>query len=221
MARYSMNIVAVSCCALAIGLAGRATMAQRFTPADAAAKLTGTWQMNMDLSPQWAPRGGGAGPTGARGGQQQFFATGTTGMPRTLTAFQRGGRGGGGAGAVGGSMSPEDKAGRTFITSLRQAPQTITFKASADSVTISDARGERTYAVDNKSTKVDINGATVTLKSRWDNRTLKQEFVYGEDRVTHDYELNAEGTRLNWKVVSSSMSNLGPPTEGKAVYDKK
>jgi hypothetical protein len=210
-----MNTLAVACAAaLALGV-GSVTLAQRFTPADAAAKLTGTWQINFELSPQFAPRGGGA-PGGGRGGPQQYFNAGPSAFGRTQAPqFQRGG------GGQAASMSPADKAGRTFITGLRAAGATLIFKASADSVTINNGRGERTYAVDNKSTKVTVDGAEVTMKSRWDNRTLKQEFVYGEDRVTHDYELNAEGTRLNWKMVSSSMSSLGPPTEAKAVYDKK
>jgi hypothetical protein len=217
MARHSMNTLAVVC--TAVLALGAVTFAQRLTPAEAAAKLTGTWQINFELSPQFAPRAGGAGAPGApagRGSQQQYFSTGAAGFGRTQAPqFQRGG------GGPAASMSPADKAGRTFITGLRAAGATLTFKASADSVTLNNGRGERTYAVDNKSTKVDVDGAIVTIKSRWDNRTLKQEFVYGEDRIAHDYELNAEGTRLTWKMVSSSMSNLGPPTEAKAVYDKK
>jgi hypothetical protein len=195
--------------------------AQRMTPADAASKITGTWQMNFELSPQFAPRGGGPGggaPAG-RGGSQQYFSTGfNTPSVTARPAFQRGGRGGGGGG---GEMSETDRAGNAYIAMLRAAPSTITIKATPESVTFTDPRGERTYAVDNKTARLVVNGATVMTKSRWDNRTLKQEFVFGESRVTHDYELNAEGTRINFKVISQNMSSQGPPSEGKAVYDKK
>ena len=40
--------------ALAVALLGTVAFAQRWTPADAAAKLTGTWQINFELSPQFA-----------------------------------------------------------------------------------------------------------------------------------------------------------------------
>lgn len=200
--------------ALAVALLGTVAFAQRWTPADAAAKLTGTWQINFELSPQFAPRGGGSGAP-ARGGQQQYFnaGMGASAVRTSAPAFQR--RGGGGGGFAGGG------GGGPVVMGFRQAAATLTFTATADSVTINNGRGERTYAVDNKSTKVDIDGTSVTIKSRWDNRTLKQEFVIGEDRIQHDYEISADGARLNWKMVSSNMSTLAPPTEAKAVYDKK
>lgn len=200
-----------------VAMTGAVSLAQRFTPADAAAKITGVWQMNMELSPQWAPRGGGA-PGGGRGGQQQYFAASPTpNFGRTTTAFQRGGGGGGG----GAAMSEADRAGNAVMAGYRQAPQTLTIKATETSVTFTDARGERTYAVDNKTAKMEINGVNITTKSRWDNRTLKQEFVFGESRITHDYELNPEGTRINFKLVMQNMGSERPPTEAKAVYDKK
>lgn len=204
--------------AIVLALASTVTSAQRATPADVAAKFTGTWKINFELSPRFAPRGGGGGGARTGGPGQPLMArsmSGSLGQSRPA-AFQRGGGGGGGAQA-----NPEEMAGNAAIRSLQQVPDSVTIKATADSVTFVDARGERTYAVDNKNNKITVNGATLTTKSRWDRNTLKQEFVFGESRVSHDWELNNEGTRINFKMLVTSMSNLGPGTEAKAVFDKQ
>jgi hypothetical protein len=196
-------------------VAGAVVSAQRMTPAEAATKLTGSWKMNLELSPQFAPRCGGGGRQGG-GPARPLMAIGMTGgAPRTNTAgFQRGGGGGG-------QMSDADRAAMAAMRTLQQVPDTFTVKATEASVTFTDPRGERTYAVDNKTTKIEINGAPVTTKSRWDRNTLKQEFVSGETRVTHDWELNADGTRINFKMLIANMSTVAPPTEAKAVFDKQ
>jgi hypothetical protein len=199
--------------AMCLALAGTPATAQRLAPADAAAKLTGTWKMNIELSPRFAPRGGGGGRTGgARGGGALPFYS--IGMATPALGFQRGG--GGGA-----TMSDADRASAAAMSALQQLADTFSVKATGDSVTFIDPRGERTYAVDNKTTKITMGAATVTAKSRWDKLTLKQEFVSGETRVSHDWEMNDAGTRINFKMLVSSMSNPGPGTEAKAVYDKQ
>lgn len=221
MARQTSKILAVAGSAgVLFALAGSITFAQRVTPADVAAKMTGTWQMNMDLSPQWAPRGGGParGAAGTGRGGTPYFAIGMMAASVSAAPALQGGGGRSGGGA---DISDADRAGNAVMAMFRGAPLNIAIKATADSVTFADARGERTFAIDNKSAKVVINQASITTKSRWDRNTLKQEFVYGESRVTHDFELNAEGTRINFKMVSQNMSSTGPATEAKAVYDKK
>ena len=72
----TLAIAAVVSCAVAV------LVAQKSTPADVAAKLTGTWKVNRELSPSLG-RGRGRG-----GGQAE------AGQPRlVLASFQRGGGG--------------------------------------------------------------------------------------------------------------------------------
>lgn len=202
--------------AIAFTLAATVTFAQRTTPADVAAKFSGAWKINFELSPRFAPRGGGGGRQGGTPNAPSF-AVGVTGT-RTAPpmAFQRGGGGGTPA-----PMSAADQAGMAVIRGLQQVSDTLAITATADAVTFKDARGERAYVVDNKAARVEVNGATINTKSRWDRNTLKQEFVFGETRVAHDWEINNEGTRINFKMLIMNMSNPGPGTEAKAVYDKQ
>ena len=132
--------------ALAVGLchvvvAGRAVEARQ--TADVAARLSGTWVLNRDLSTGFgAPGRGRGGPRlGAR-----FAAT-------AFAAAQRGGGGGGGASDPG-DLTPEQRAQQAAMRQLQQIDERITIKAAADAVTFIDVRGERTYVVNDKPSEI-------------------------------------------------------------------
>lgn len=187
--------------------AGASVVAQKLTPAEVAAKFTGTWKLNRELSTPSL----GAAPArgeGRRGGSPAF----------AVGFFQRGG-GGGRAGGFGGGSSS------AALAPMMQVADTLSIKASADSVTFTDPRGERTYAVTDKAVKVEMGTETVTIKSKWDKLALKQDFVSGETKVSHTYELNDAGTRITLKLLRQSIESSDRPggglTEIKAVYDKQ
>jgi hypothetical protein len=191
-------------------LAGTSVDAQKLTAADVAAKFTGTWMLNRELSPSV---GGGAARGPARLYEVGFF-----------TAFQGrgGGRGSGSAQGAGEGPSAEERAGQAALARLQQFGSTITIKATADSVTFIDPQGERTYPVTDKNVKTDVGeGAILTARSKWDKTTLKQQFIYGETNITQNWELNDAGNRINFKMQILNMSRQDPPREAKVVYDKQ
>ncbi len=206
--------------ALIAGTIGTPVTAQRITPADLATALTGTWRMNAELSPQFR-----AAPAGGRGsaGLMDLAPERRAQRPvATSLALQRGGGrgGGGGGGAAPAPPSPREMAGQAAIRGYQQVAETFTLAATADSVTFTDARGERTFVVDNKNHRLDVGQeAEVTTKSRWDGRALKQEFIYGETKVSHTYELARDGNRLEFTLRIDNFSGT-PGRQAKGVYDK-
>ncbi len=208
-------VSALAGAALIGGVFSATVLAQRATPAEVAAKLSGNWQINLDLSPQFRPAGPGRqGSAGTTGGPLLALAS-----PRSSLAFlQRGGGGGGGAAAA---PDPRMMAGNRALQALQQAPATMTIAATAESVTITDPRGARTYALDNKEVKQDVgSGATITTKSRLDNHTLRQEFIFDETKVTHAFEVNAEGTRITFTMRIDNFSG-GAGRQVRGIYEKQ
>lgn len=204
--------------ALAASLICVPLLAQRATPADVAARLTGTWQMNMDLSPQFRPassgRQGAAGVAGA-----PLLAAANT--PRTSLGFQRGGGRGGGGGGTPAPPDPRIIAGNRAIQSFQQAAPALTIAATADSVTFTDARGTRTYDITNKNVRVDVGDeAVLTTKTRWDSNTLRQEFIFDETKVSHAFEVNDDGTRMTFTMRVDNFSG-GVGRQVRGIYDKK
>lgn len=187
--------------------------AQRLTPAEVAERLTGTWQMNLDESPQFRPQGAFARPDAP-------VALAAKAGPRLVLAVQRGGRGGGGGALPPAPPDPRMLAGQRAIRAVQQVPQTVTIEATADSVTFRDPRGVRTYAIDNRTHREDVgDGATMTTKTRWDRNTLRQEFVVDETKVTHAFTVNNEGTRIEFTLRIDNFSGA-PGRQAKAVYEK-
>jgi hypothetical protein len=183
---------------------------QKTSPSDLASKLSGTWVLNRELSTGFRPpagrRGGGAGPL--------FATVGLVG--------QRGGRGGGGAGGGGVSdasdLTPQQLAEQAAMRQLQQITEKIVITASADSVTFADSRGERTFAINDKSTKFDVGGSPVNVKSKWDKDVLKQEFSNTQAKLTETWRLDEAG-RLVLTAKVESMTLLTP--EQKAVFDRQ
>ena len=179
--------------------------AQNPTPADVAQKMSGTWALNRELSKGFsAPGQRPGGP--ARGGA--LFAVGRS--------FAQG-RGGGGAPTGPGDLSPAELADINSMRQLQQIAEVITIAATADQISFSDARGERRYGIDNKSARLDMPGE-VTVKSRGDQATLKQEFSTAQNKLTQTWSVD-ENNRLVMLAKVESLRLRTP--EQRAVFDRK
>ena len=194
------------------GAIGRS--AQKPTVADAAVKLSGTWRLNRELSPRVTAPGGGRGG-GPRGGRPSF-AVGA------LVA-QRGGGGGGGrggdsSGPTAQDLTPEELAGQAALRQLQQVAEVMSITAAADSVTFIDPRGERTYAISDKTTRLDVGEARLLVKTKWDKLTLRQEFSIPTRKLIQTWDVDANG-RLLLKVRLESMTLNTPDVV--AVFDRQ
>jgi len=181
--------------------------AQKASPSDLPAKLSGTWVLNHELSTGFraaAPgrRGGGAGPL--------FAVAGLAG--------QRSGRGGGGGVSDASDLTPQQLAEQAAMRQLQQITEKIVITASAETVTFTDTRGERSYPINDKSTKIEVAGAPVNVKSKWDKNVLKQEFSNTQAKLIETWGLDEAG-RLVLTAKVESMTLLTP--EQKAVFDKQ
>jgi len=201
---------------LAAGIAAIAVAApvaaQKITPAELATRLTGTWVLNREMSP-------GFSAPGRRGRGQ---APAARPLLATAPLAQRGGgRGGGGAGGVSDAtdLTPGERAAQAAMRQLYQIGSEITVKASAGSVTFIDARGERTYAIDDKSAKIDVSGSPVSVKSKWDKSVLRQEFSNTQAKLVQSWATDDSGKVLFLTAKVESMTLQTP--EQKAVFDRK
>jgi hypothetical protein len=190
----------------AILLAWTSAQAQKVTPTDVAAGLSGTWKVNRDLSdplsdPVRGRRGGGA-----------LFA-------RVAPVAQRGGRGGGAdAPTTSADLTPEELAAQAAIREIQRVAEIVTIKATADSVSFTDARGERVYPVTGKKVVVDIAGAKVNVKSSWDKNALRQEFSTPKATFRETWQVD-QNNRL---VLTAKLESLTMVSKDvKTVFDKQ
>jgi hypothetical protein len=192
---------------LTVGAPG--VSAQKLSPDDLAGKLSGTWILNRDLST------GFRAPAGRRSGGPL--------APRPMLAIaampQRGGGGRGGGGYSDATdLTPAQRAEQAAMQQLQQIAAQITIKASADSVTFIDTRGERTFTTNDKASKIDISGSPVSVKSKWEKSTLKQEFSNTQAKLVETWGLDDAG-RLVLSAKIESMTLRTP--EQRAVFDRQ
>ncbi len=201
--------VAVALAVGALTFAASDLAAQKPSPADLAAKLSGTWTINRELSPGFSTPGG---PGGRRGGHALLAMASIPGQ-------RRGSVPGGGDGANGpGDLTPEEMAAQIAIRQLQQVAAQITIKATPESVTFTDQRGEQTFAINDKNAIVDVAGAKITAKNKWDKATLRQEFSNPKSKLIRTWEID-ENNRLVLKAKLESLTLMS--TEAKAVFDRQ
>jgi hypothetical protein len=220
MVQYSQRPVTGVVMGAAVILAMTTAVAarQKPAPADVAAKLSGSWKLNRELSPSVAPpaRGRTGGP-GRSGEARMTLAAGLA------FAGQRGGGGGRGGGGATSPTTPADLppdviAAQAAMRDLQQIAETITVKATADAIALLDPRGEWTFAIDNKAAKLEINGAKVEVKSKWDKLAVRQEFATVQTRLVRTWEVDDQDHLvLKIRIESMTMSSK----EAKAVYDRQ
>jgi hypothetical protein len=200
--------VALAVGTMTIGWTGLS--AQKLSPADLAAKLSGTWTINHELSPGFAAPGG---PRGRRGGGGASFAFAGMAGQRP-----RGVPGGGDSGNSAADLTPEERAGLDAMRQLQQIAPTIGIKATAESVTFTDPRGEQSFAINDKNATIDVGGAKISAKNKWDKATLRQEFSNSKSKLIRTWEVD-ENIRLVLKAKLESMTMMS--SEVKAVFDRQ
>ena len=183
---------------------------QKVSPAEVAEKMSGTWKLNRELSPSLAAPA--RGRTGGPGRGAAFTIGGAAG--------QRGGGGGGGmqSPTTAADLPPDVLAAQAAMRDLQQLAETITIKAAVDSIAVADPRGERTYTIDGKSTKLTVGAATIDVKTKWDKMAVRQEFSSPSTRLVRSWEVDEQGHLvIKSKIESLTMNSK----EVKAVYDRQ
>lgn len=187
-----------------VTIGGAALRAQKLTPADLAVKLSGTWVLNRDLSTGFRTQG-------RRGGI----------LLVSLLEPQRrpGGGGGGDTGPTSpNDLTPEQRAERAAMQQLQQIAERVVIRASAASVTFTDSRGERTFAIDDKTSKIEVGSSPISVKSKWDKNALKQEFSNTQGKLMETWAVDDAG-RLVLTAKLESMTIVTP--DEKAVFDRQ
>ena len=187
--------------------------AQVGTPTDVAAKISGTWKLNLELSPSvTAPgRSGGRGRSGVGRGS---FAVG-------LAFPQRGGRGGGGsepgAGEASAPVSAEEVAAERAVQGFQEIPTDLSIIATAEAITVKENGGQGTFAVTGKTIDIPVGAGTIKVKSKWDREALKQEFWSVRRKVIRTWSLDPAG-HLILTVKVETMMKI---PELRAVFDRQ
>ena len=206
----ALGAIAVTGTGLIVG-----AVAQKLTPAEAAARLSGTWTINRELTSGF----NAAGRRGGRGGGGNFSLGGNAArFGPTASYAQRGGGTGPSTASDMSDLSPAERAEMAAMRELQQLAEVITIKATAEQIAFEDARGQRIYAIDNKNTKLTVAGSEVNTKSRWDKAILRQEFSTPSSKLIQTWEVDENG-RLVLTAKVESLRLMTP--EQKAVFDRK
>ena len=196
---------------LGLGPGIGAVMAQQHGTADLAARLTGTWRLNKELSPDLANRGRGG--EGRRGGGPSFAVV--------SVAAQRGGRGGGGGGAPGvemPGMTSAEAAAQAALAMIQQVPFELTIAATPAEVRIVEPRGESLFRVDGKTASVEVPGGTIKVRSRWDGNALRQEFSSAQRMLRRSWTIDASNRLVLTQRIESLTFNS---KDARAVFDRE
>lgn len=176
--------------------------------AELAAKLTGRWVLNRDLSPGLTPGEGRGGR-----GRGPAFSVGAS--------VQRGGGRGGGGGSGGVEMpmvTTAEAAAQAALSAIQQVPLELTIDATPAEVTFLEPRGESHFRVDGRNTRVDVPGGTITVRSRWDRAELRQEFSSTQRVLRRSWSIDADGHLVLTQRIESLAFRSG---ESRAVFDRQ
>ena len=190
-------------------------LARPMTPAEAAARLTGKWKLNEELSPplragssplagagQGGPQGGGRRPGGntGAGGRPQAYETQRLIEERNLRV-------------------------RALYRELSIAPEALTLTVSVATAKFVDADGaERLVNINQKREKLDLGTTIVDSRARWNGTSLTLELEGGTDlKIVEIFELSPTGTQM--LVTIRAGDEHDPNTRGlrgqvQRVYDR-
>lgn len=195
--------------------ASAGVLAQEATPSDVAAKISGTWKLNLELSPgvTASGRSGGRGRSGVGRGS---FAVGLSGLQRG------GGRGGGGGSEGGGGeasapVPAEELAALRLLQGFEEIPADVSIIATADTVTVKETSGQGTFSVNGKTTEISADGATIKAKTKWDRASLKQEFWSVRRKVIRTWSLDASGHL----ILTMKVETMTKIPDVRAVFDRQ
>ena len=204
-----MRISLLNVCAASLLLCTTSIHGQQKTASsDTAERMSGSWTINRDLSPLFKP----SGRSGGRSGGAAYAIGGF--VP------QRGRGNGPGSEptpSAAGDLTPAERAEQSAMHQIEQIAPALTIKATAGSFSLADQQGEQTCAIDDKSAKVSLFGATVSVKCRWNKQALQQEFSTTRSKVTRSWSVDDSG-RL---VVKTRIEGINQRVvEAAAVYDR-
>ena len=186
--------------------------AQGVGPREMAARLTGVWKLNVDLTP--------ASPKPGRG---RAFAGGVAGsFAALLSAVQRGGRGGDrgggdGRGESSAPLMPAEVAAQAALSILHEVPIEIRIEASAEAVTFRDPRGEWHFKIDDRNSTMEVPGGTLRTRSKWDRGVLRQEFSSAQRALVKTWSIDANDRLL----LVEKIESITFKSESKAVFDRQ
>ena len=194
--RIALGAIAVTGTGLIVG-----AVAQKLTPAEAAARLSGTWTINRELTSGF----NAAGRRGGRGGGGNFSLGGNAArFGPTASYAQRGGGTGPSTASDMSDLSPAERAEMAAMRELQQLAEVITIKATAEQVAFEDVRGQRTYVIDNKNTKITVAGSEVNTKSRWDKAIAQAGVLDAFEQA----DSNLGGRRDGRLVLTAKVESL-------------
>lgn len=189
-----------------------AAVPQTSAPADLAARISGRWKLNRDLSPTLTePDPGGRGRRG-RGAA----------LAISVAVPQRGGRGGGGAGGGGGIEMPfvtdEEAAAQAALVVIQQVPMELTIAATVTELKIVEPRSELAFRIDGKNVPLEVNGGKIKVKTKWERAGLKQEFSSVQRALVRTWSVDAAGQLVLSQRLQSATFNT---KEVRAVFERQ
>jgi hypothetical protein len=187
--------LAVGLAVVAAGVALRAqepgkpqvlALARPMSQAEAAARLTGKWKLNEELSP---PLRAGSSPLAgaAQGGPQAGGGNrraGNGGRPLAREALRL--------------QEERNLRVRALYRELSIAPETLTLTFSVATAKFVDPDGvERLVNINAKKEKLDLGTTIVDSRARWEGTSLTIELEGGQDlKVVEIFELSPTGTQM-------------------------
>ena len=187
--------------------------AQGAGPREIAAKLTGSWALNQELTPTSSKPGHGRGFAGGAAAAGPLAAL--------MTPMQRGGRGGdrggGGGNEASAPLPAAEVAAQAALSILHEVPMTLRIEASADAVTFRDPRGEWHFMVDDRNHTMEVPGGTLRTRSKWERGALRQEFSSAQRALVKTWNIDAND-RL---VLIEKIESMTVRSESKAVFDRQ
>lgn len=198
----ALGLAVAPCLGVALG--------QTTTPAELATKLTGRWTLNKELSPTLLNPGPGEG---RRGGGAAFATSGAA-------APQRGGRGAGAAEPEieKPMVTDEEAAAQVALAAIQRVPLELTIEATATEMKLVEPRGESLFKIDGKNATVDVPGARIKVKSKWDRGSLRQEFATALRALVRSWSVDSQGRLVLTQRIQSPTFNS---KEVQALFERQ
>lgn len=189
-------------------------LARPMSAAEAAARLTGKWKLNEELSP---PLRAGSSPLAAAG----------QGGPQA-GANRRSGGGSGGRPQAREAVRMQEERNirvRALYRELSIAPETLTLTFSVAVAKFVDPDGfERKVNVNSKKEKLDLGTTIVDSRARWDGTSLTIELDGGTDlKIVEIFELSPTGTQMLVTIRAGDehdANSRGIRGQVQRVYDR-
>lgn len=180
--------------------------------------LSGAWSIDKTLSTApgsvGMPDDGNDGPGSGGGGRRRAGGGGRGG------GFPGGMSGGGGRGAPGSIRGREEDraARRALVEELIALPPKFTIAQDGDKVVFIEPDGVvRTFVVNDKAEKHQLQNGTIETKARWDGNGLEMELKSsGGLTLTRRYEVRGTPRQLE---VTTTASRGPKDAKRVAVYD--